>query len=106
MTNMENKNTIYYDKNIIISWEKITFVPQAGDKFSIEEDKFMAIGAFAEFADPEPGKELFVTDDFDVEAAAQNHWTVCHPIEFGGKKYGMVGCKIGEVGHFFLYEME
>ena len=54
---MENKDTIYYDKNIVISWEKITFVPKAGDEYNISEDKFMALGLFAEYAEAEAEKE-------------------------------------------------
>ena len=102
---MENKNTFYYKKNIIISWEKIDFVPEIGDELNFKEDKFMAVGDFAEFAEAEPGKEFFVTDDFNTEAAGENNWKICRPIEFGGKKYGLIGCRTKGHGDFFLYEL-
>ena len=103
---MKNKNTFYYEKNIIIGWEKITFVPEVGDKFYVNEDKFTAVKLFAEYVKDDFGKEVFVTDDFNAEAADGNGWKRCYPVEFAGKEYGMVGCRVDGAGLFFLYKME
>lgn len=114
MTNMENKNTFYFSKNIEIHYDRADLVPQIGDELNICKNEEVALASYMRYRDDErdapyePIEEEFLTDLFKKELI---DGTMCNPVYIGNKKFGFFGCRVKPAtwlydGHFFLYEME
>ena len=111
---MENKNTIFFEKNIEVHNDNTNLVPQTGDEliFCLCED--IALASYMRYRDDErdapyePIDEEYLTDIFKKQLI---EGTMCNPIYIGGKKFGFFGCRLSPAswfheGRFFLYEME